>query len=80
MKLAYKLLIVTCAPPVLIWAVGAHIERVAEQSLRDSIEATAAAKVLAVHDEIERVISNRVANWQAYSRSALVHNTLAKSN
>ncbi len=80
MKLAYKLLIVTCVPPVLIWFVGARTAHVAEQSLRDSIEATAAAKVLAVRDEIDRVVSNRAANWQAYARSALTQKTLAESN
>jgi signal transduction histidine kinase/DNA-binding response OmpR family regulator len=79
-KLAYKLLIVTCVPPVLIWGLGANIAGVAEESLRDSIEAAAAAEVLAIHDEIDRVVASRAANWAAYARSALVQRMLAESN
>ena len=79
MKLAYKLLVAILLTPLLIGALGAHIAGVAEQSLRDSIAATTAAQVMAVHDEIEREIANRAANWQAYARNALVQRTLAES-
>ena len=35
---------------------------------------------MALQDEIDRVVSTRAANWQAYAQSALVQDTLATSN
>ena len=80
MKISHKLLLSACVAPALVWGVGLHIARVAEKSLLESIERTATAEAQAVLNEIDRVIRNRTANWQAYCRSALVQNTLARSN
>ena len=80
MRLSTKLLLTTCVPPVLIWMVGHYVERVSEENLREALEAGATAKVRAVQDEIERLLRTRSANWQAYSRSAVVQGILRESN
>ena len=80
MKLTTKLLLATCVTPLLTWLLGVQFGRLAEESLRNSLKATASSEVRAVHDEINRVLLNRVANWQAYCRTALMQDTLKASN
>jgi signal transduction histidine kinase/DNA-binding response OmpR family regulator/HPt (histidine-containing phosphotransfer) domain-containing protein len=80
MKISHKLLLAACVAPALVWGVGLHIAKVAERSLLESIERAATAEARSVLNEVDRLIRNRTANWQAYCRSALVQNTLAKSN
>ena len=80
MKLAYKLLLLTLVPALLIGALEHMIGRVAERSLRESLDARAGATALAVQDEIARALSTRAANWQAYGESNLVQQTLSTSN
>lgn len=80
MKLATKLLLVTCIPPVLILGMGFQFGKMAEENLRSSIDSSASTEVRVVSDEVNRLMLNRTANWQAYSRSRLVHEALADSN
>ncbi|NNE92634.1 MAG: response regulator [Verrucomicrobiales bacterium] len=80
MKLTWKLLLIIAIPALLILAVGIHAVRVANATLRQSIEAASATEVRAVLNEIDRLILTRAANWQAYSRSELVKETLEESN
>jgi len=80
MKLSTKLLLTTCVPPVLIWAVGYYVERIAGDNLRQALEAGATSEVRAVQDELDRLLRGRVANWQAYARSDMVRNQLVQSN
>jgi len=79
-KLATKLLLVTCVPPVLILAMGFQFGNMAERNLRSSIDSSASTEVRVVSDEINRLMLNRTANWQAYGRSALVQDALVASN
>ena len=80
MKISHKLLLAACVAPALVWGVGLHIAKVAEESLLESIERAATTEAQAVLNEIDRVISSRTANWHAYCRSALVQKTLTSSN
>ena len=80
MKLATKLLLATCVPPFLILALGLQFGRMAEENLRSALETSSSTRVRAVSDEINRLMLNRAANWQAYARSLLVQDTLRKSN
>lgn len=80
MRLSSKLLLTTCVPPVLIAAVGFYVERVSEENLRRAIEESAAGDVRAVQNEIDRLLEGQAKNWRAYARSALVQETLRKSN
>jgi two-component system sensor histidine kinase/response regulator len=80
MKLTTKLLLATCAVPVLIWLLGLQFGRMAETSLRESLTSAAANEVAAVHDEIDRTLRNWIATWQAHGRSALMQEMLKASN
>lgn len=52
MKISIKLLIITCAVPILIWISGIHVAGIAEQSLTKSIETSALKEIKAVQEEI----------------------------
>ncbi|RIK78389.1 MAG: hypothetical protein DCC68_15340 [Planctomycetota bacterium] len=80
MRILHKLLLVVAMPVAMIWVVGLAAIRVGEDSLRASIEASAAAQTQAVMDEIDRAMHGHVAEWQAYVRGYLVQQTLADSN
>ncbi|MGJ8656538.1 MAG: response regulator [Akkermansiaceae bacterium] len=80
MKISIKLLITTCTVPVLIWISGIHVASIAEQSLTKSIESSALTEIKAVQEEVDRLIRNRSANWQAYAGSSLIQETLINSN
>ncbi len=80
MRIVHKLLLVTVLPALLIWIVGTRAIRVSEASLRHAIEETSLARARAVMDEIDRIVQARTVNWQAYSRSDLVQESLAASN
>ena len=80
MKLTTKLLLATCITPILIWILGMQFGRLAEASMRASLEQTASSEVRAVHNEINRVLLNRAANWKAYARNALMQDMLKDSN
>ena len=80
MRILHKLLLATVVPAILIWLVGWYATSVAQQSLRQAIKGTSVARAEALMDEIDRLVQVRTAQWQAYSRSDLVQETLVKSN
>ena len=80
MKLATKLLLAAFIAPLLIWIMALQFGGLAGDSLRQMVEQSAAGEARIVYDEIDRMLRNRAANWLAYSRSALVNQTLAESN
>jgi signal transduction histidine kinase/ActR/RegA family two-component response regulator len=80
MRIIYKLLLVVALPAAMIWVVGLAAIQVGEDSVRAAIEQSSDAQTRAVMDEIDQVMHARVAEWQAYSRSYLVQQTLAESN
>ena len=80
MRLRYKLILATMVPASLIWLVGIQATRQSEGSLRESIEQTSQARVLAVMDEIDRAMRVRIGGLRAYAQSDLVRRTLTESN
>ena len=79
MRLFYKLTLAMIVPAALIGVVGFYASQVSERSLRQAIEETSAAQSRTVMDDIDRAIHTRIANWEAYVRSDLVQDSLAKS-
>ena len=80
MRILHKLLLAMVLPAILIWMVGWYATSVSQQSLREAIKATSVARAEALMDEIDRIVQVRAAEWQAYSRSELVQETLGNSN
>ena len=80
MKLASKLLLVTCVPPVLILGMGYQFGKMAERNLRTALDTSASTEVRVVSDEVNRLLENRTANWEAYGKSLLVQKALTESN
>lgn len=80
MSLARKLLIIIAIPPLLVFWVGSNATRLADGMLRESIGEAAAAEVNGLLNEIDRMLVNQMANWQAYSRGFLVQENLILSN
>ena len=80
MRLVTKLLLLTCIPVLLIWAVGVYATRAGEQNLRESIEANLISRVVDVKDEIDRLLHLRLNSWRAYVQTDAVREALAQSN
>ncbi|MGI9241725.1 MAG: PAS domain-containing protein, partial [Verrucomicrobiales bacterium] len=80
MRLATKLLLATCIPPFLIMGMGLYFGNIAEENLDSVLKKSASGEVRALYDEIDRLMLNRAANWQAYAHSFLVQDTLRTSN
>ncbi|MBT8486534.1 MAG: hypothetical protein KJO43_13215, partial [Phycisphaerae bacterium] len=80
MKLTHKLMLAMILPALLIWVVGIYAARVADRSLREAIETTAALRAQSVVDEVDRAVRNRAADWQAFVRTSQVRETLAAAN
>ncbi len=80
MRLSHKLLAIIAVPSILILAVGIHATHIAEDQLRQSLERTALVELRSILNEVDRLLISRTANWQAYARGELVHETLLKSN
>jgi signal transduction histidine kinase/CheY-like chemotaxis protein len=80
MRILHKLLLAMVLPAILIWMVGWYATSVGQRSLREAIKATSVARAEALMDEIDRIVQVRAAEWQAYSRSELVQETLDSSN
>ena len=80
MRLAHKLLAIIAVPSILILAVGIHGTRIAEEQLRQSLERTALVELRSILNEVDRLLISRTANWQAYAKGELVHETLLESN
>ena len=80
MKLAYKLPLTIALPSLVILSVGWYATRVADETLRSSMESGAADEVVSILREIDRLLTSRHTSWQAYTRSELVQSTLEASN
>ena len=79
MRLLYKLLIVVALPAALIWQVGYYATNTSKVSLHRAVKNQSDAQARALMDEIERVIAQHLANWQAYGTTEVVQKTLRAS-
>jgi len=80
MKIAYKLLLATMTPAVLIAVVGWYATHIGEKSLRTSIVRTATANARAVMNEVDRTMQLRIAYWKAHVLTERVQDALRVSN
>ncbi len=82
MKIAYKLILWATVSAALTWTwvVGFYATSAGQDSLRQVIERTSAARASGVMDEIDRVMHTRIAEWIAYVRSPVARRVLRASN
>ncbi|MBN2561401.1 MAG: response regulator [Phycisphaerae bacterium] len=80
MRIAHKLILAAALPAALIWVIGFYAKTAGQNSLRQAIEQTAAARAQAVMDEIDRVMHARIAEWTEYVRSPVARHVLRASN
>lgn len=80
MRLVTKLLLVTCVPIILIWAVGVYATAVSERMLRTSIESGLRIQAASTMDEIDRLVQVRSDLWRTFTRSDVVRQELKESN
>jgi hypothetical protein len=79
MRLLYTLLIVVALPAALIWMVGYYATYTSKVSMYRTVKDDSDAQARSLMDEIERVIAQHVANWQAYGTTDIVQATLRAS-
>jgi signal transduction histidine kinase/ActR/RegA family two-component response regulator len=80
MRIAYKLLLATVTPAVLISGVGWYAASVGRDSLRTAIVRTSTAHARSVMNEVDRTMHMQISAWKAYVLGEPVQQMLRESN
>lgn len=80
MNILNRLLLIVLVPAAAIWGIATYASLRSYQSLNHSIQRASVESASALMDEVNRFVGSKVQEWDAFTRQALILDSLMASN